>query len=197
MGAMIVPAWILEKYPNLFPTEILWSLRIPGGALLAGAVVCWRSVQRGRPERFFYSLAVTIGLASTLFAFTMEVVNRQYSTKELAHCLKDKISAGEEIYVYDHPGPFYDFAFYLNRDVKLVGLEGELEFSRKDSKAGEVSVTREAFVEMIRGGRHLYCLIRRSDFKNLEERLGLQLKVLKEDPRKILFYTGGSAKDPA
>ena len=190
IGLMVVPAWVLERHPNKFPEAVLSNLKVLGGGLLAGAVVCWRSNRRGRTTRFFYSLAAAMGLVSLLFTFTMETMNRQYSTKAFALYLKDKASAGDEIFIYDHPGPFYDFAFYLDRDVKLVGLEGELEFSRHDPRAEKVSVSREAFSDLLRRDERLYCLIRRSDFKELEERLGLKLNVLMEDPRKVLFISG-------
>ena len=190
IGIMVLPARILANNSYGFPEALLTSLRVLGGGLLTGAVVCWRSIRRGRPERFFYSLAATMGVVSLLFTFPMEVINRQYSTKAFALYLKDEVSAGEQIYIYDHPGPFYDFAFYLNRNVKLVGLEGELEYSRQDARAGEVSVSREAFLDLLKRQERLYCLIRRSDFEDLERNVGLKLEVLMEDPRKVLFLSG-------
>lgn len=192
LGLMIVPVWIFERHPNKYPDAALSDLKILGGGLLAGTVFCWRSIRRGRTTGFFYSAAAAMGLVSILFTFTMETMNRQYSTKAFALYLKDKVSAGDEIFIYDHPGPFYDFAFYLGRDVKLVGLEGELEFSRHDPRVQKVSLSREAFTELLRRDERFYCLIRRSDFKDLEERSGLKLNVLMEDTRKVLFYSGRS-----
>ncbi len=187
IGAMIGPSWVLEMHPNQFPEAIVSDLRILGGSLLAGIVVCWRSIRRGGRERFFYALAATIGLASLLFSFVMETMNSQYTTKAFALYLKDRVSVAEDIYVYDHPGPFYDFAFYLDRNVKVVGLEGELEHSRRDADAGKVSVSRDEFFDLLKQNKKLYCLIRRSDFIDLEEKLGLKFKVLMRDPRKVLF----------
>jgi len=190
LGAIIGPASILARHPGLFPETILTDLKIIGGGLLAGVVVCWRSIRRGRRERFFYSLGATMGLVSLLFAFPMETMNSQYSTKAFALKLKSKVSARDEIFIYDSPGPFYDFAFYLNRNVKLVGLEGELEYSRHDAAAEKASVSREAFLDLLRGDQRLYCLIRRSDYRDLEEKLGSKLKVFMEDSRKVLFVSG-------
>ena len=73
--------------------------------------------------------------------------------------------------------------------MTLVGLEGELEHSRKDPENYKVVLTHDEFKEMLRQGESVYCLCRKSDFVGLESDTKKKLNILIEDKRKVLFAT--------
>ena len=120
----------------------------------------------------------------------MEALNPAYSSKAFAERLKPVLKDADEVFIFDHPGPFYDFPFYLKHRVKLVGLEGELEFSRNDAVAGQAAVSREAFFSRIKENKKMFALMRKSDFAEMNASLRSKLKKLKEDDRKVLVESG-------
>ena len=160
------------------PTYLLPCL--PLLSLIAGSV--WK---RWRGMLFLPWLAL-LASASLALPFVMEKVNARYTTKDFAVELRPWLKPEDEVFIFDHPGPFYDFPFYLKRPVKLVGLVGELEYSRGDVKAREVSVSREDFYSRLGGPQRFYVLMRRSDFSEMDPAYRGKLHVLKEDGRKVL-----------
>ncbi len=143
-----------------------------------------------RLEKIFYSLAGTMMICSTLFVFVLESVNAEYTNKLFAEALSTRLKPEDRVYIYDHPGPFYDFAFYLGHPVKTVGLEGEFESAVYDDETSAVSVKREDFDRMLADGEKFFCLIRRSDFKSLDASVLAGLRIVWEDRRKVLFESG-------
>lgn len=187
---VVSPWFVLERSPGKYPAEIVTYFQYLGGALLAGGVFCAKSLRQNRRDKLFYALVVLMASLSLIFPRVMETMNHNYSTKKFAMELNKALDGSKEVYVYDQPGAFYDFPFYVNHPVKLVGLEGELEFSRLDKNAANVSVSREQFKTMLSNKQDLYCLIRRSDFTDIEAELRKQLSIVYEDKRKVLFRSG-------
>ncbi len=190
--ALIVgsPWYVLERSSGKYPTEIVAYFQYLGGVLLAGGVFCAKSIRQNRRNKLFYALVVLMASLSLIFPSIMETMNPNYSTKKFAVELNKVLDGPSEVYVYDQPGAFYDFPFYVNHPVKLVGLEGELEFSRSDKNAANVSVSREQFKTMLTDKHDLYCLIRRSDFTDIEAEIRKELRIVYEDKRKVLFRSG-------
>jgi len=186
---MVIGPWFVLQHSQKFPPRLALDLQILGGGMLAGAVFCLRSFRRGSPKRLFYALTVSMAGISLLFAPLIKDMNGAYTTKPFAEYLKKRLVPSDEVYVYDYPGPFYDFAFYLERNVKMVGLAGEFEHF-KDKEAFEATVRREEFLDWLRQKKALYCLIRRSDFQEMDPALRDNLKILRQDNRKILFASG-------
>jgi 4-amino-4-deoxy-L-arabinose transferase-like glycosyltransferase len=186
----VSPWFVLERSHGKYPTEIVNYFQYLGGALLAGGVFCAKSLRQNRRDKLFYALVVLMAVMSLIFPRVMETMNVNYSTKKLALALNKVLKASDEVYVYDQPGAFYDFPFYLDHPVKLVGLEGELEFSRLDKRADVVSVSRERFNNMLADRQMFYCLIRRSDFMDIGAPIRDQLTIVSEDKRKVLFRSG-------
>ncbi len=179
----------VQTYGEKYPPALVLDLQILGGIGLAGSVVAARSLKRGQKRRFFLAFIFMMAAFSLGVSRVMETMNPAYSTKNFA----DKLRLDwreEEIFVYDHPGPFYDFAFYLKRPVKLVGLEGELAHSRLDAKASEVSISREEFFSKLREKKPLVALMRQSDFFELDSTLRDGVQILKQDDRKGLIRSG-------
>jgi hypothetical protein len=156
-------------------------------------VLCTRSLHRKGPGGLFFMLCALMALVSTLFFPFMNTMNASYTTKPFAEALKPRLSSDSEVFIYDHPGPFYDFAFYLDHPIRLVGMEGEMENFRDDPAASRVSISREDFQARLAGGKPLYALIRRSDYDHLDGKLRQNLKILMEDRRKVLFTSGGAS----
>jgi hypothetical protein len=119
----------------------------------------------------------------------MERMNEDYTTRHFALSLKEKLKPQDRVFIYDHPGAFYDFGFYLDKPVTLVGLEGELELSRNNPKNSRAIITHDQFMEMLKGKEKIYCLARKSDFLGMDNPLRQNLKVILEDRRKVLFST--------
>ncbi len=191
IGLIVVSPWyVLERSAGKYPAQIASDFQFMGGVLLAGGVFGIKSLRQKRRAKLMYSLIAVWALISMIFPGVMEAMNPNYSTKAFAKELSPKIRLSEDIYVYDQPGAFYDFGFYLDHPVKLVGLEGEMEFSRMDKKASSVSVTRDRFQEMLAGNEKFYCLIRKSDFIDLPPDIQSRLRILREDKRKVLFQSG-------
>ena len=181
--------WYVMQHTQKFPARLAGDLQILGGGMLAGAVLCLRSLKRGSSKRLFYALVFSMAVLSLLFTPVIESMNDAYTTKPFAESLKKHLTPTDEIYVYDYPGPFYDFAFYLERDVRMVGLEGEFKHFENREAAG-ASVSRGQFLDWLRQKKSLYCLIRKSDFQELEPALREGLQILRQDRRKVLFVSG-------
>ncbi len=185
---MIGGSWVVTRHPQKFTPRLAADLQILGGGVLAGAVFCLRSLKRGSSNRFFYALVFSMAALSLLFTPLIEHMNDAYTTKPFAEYLKKNLTPTDEVFIYDYPGPFYDFSFYLQRDVRMVGLEGEFKHF-EDREAAGVSVPKEQFLDWLRQKKSLYCLIRRSDFQDLDPVLREGLLILRQDSRKVLFKT--------
>lgn len=191
IGLIVVSPWyVLERSAGKYPAQIASDLQFLGGILLAGGVFGMRSLRQNRRAKLMYSLVAVWSLISIIFPNIMEAMNPNYSTKAFAKELSPVIRPSEDVYIYDQPGAFYDFGFYLDHPVKLVGLEGEMEFSRMDKKVSGVSVTRDRFRDMLAANEKFYCLIRKSDFSDLPTDIQSRLHILREDKRKVLFRSG-------
>ncbi len=188
LGLIIGAPAFLHSHAERYPEALQGTLQLLGGVLTAGGVLAARSLKHGRRERFFFSFVLLMAAVSLCVPRLMEVMNPVYSTKAFAEKLKAH-PREEEVFVYDHPGPFYDFPFYLGRPVKLVGMEGELEHFRQDENAPLFSVTRDAFFSRVRDGRPLAAMMRRSDFNDLDPALRGKLEILDQDRRKVLVRT--------
>ena len=148
-----------------------------------------------KAERLFYAMILAMVVVSFPVAFLIDKFNKNYTTKPFAETLRPRLKADDPVFIYDHPGPFYDFRFYLDHPVRLIGLEGEFRYLDEDLNARlakdekESWITREEFYEMLKQGKKLYCLIRKSDFSEMDPEIRKRTLVLNQDERKILFQT--------
>ncbi len=143
-----------------------------------------------RRLKIFCSFFFLMAVSAYGVIFAMEIVNPEYSSKPFGLWARSEAQAGEPVFVYDHPGPFYDFRFYFRHPVRPVGLEGELELCREDAKAKKIAVTRQEFQALLAEGAHFYCLIRRSDWHDIPAEIQPKLKILMQNERKLLFESG-------
>ena len=146
-------------------------------------------------KKLFYALITVMVLISIPVAYLIEKFNQNYTTKPFAEILRPRLKADDLVFIYDHPGPFYDFRFYLDHPVKLIGLEGEFRYldenlnARLAKNEKESWTTREEFFEMLKQGKKIYCLIRKSDFSEMDPEILKQTLILSQDERKVLFQT--------
>ena len=178
-------------FPSLFheleSMEFLRTVKMMAGLVMLGSFLGLVSIRRRRIDHFFYSMALMMALVSFPLFLGMNALNRFYTTKPFAEVLKPKLKPGDLVFIYDAPGAFYDFRFYLNAPVKLVGLSGELELAKGDKEAQGAFVTEEEFYKLLNQRKKVYCLLRKSDFMGMEEAVRKNLVVLSQDERKTLF----------
>ncbi len=165
---------------------------IPQICIVLGAA--WAGWTEGSVRRLklFYIFLWVMALSVIPAVLVMEYANTEFTTKVFAERLKPELRPGDAVFAYDHPGPFYDFPFYLNHPVRPVGLEGEFEICREDADAVEASIARKDFLKLMEEQAPFYCIIRNSDWGDLPEALRAPMKVLMRDKRKTLFQSGAS-----
>ncbi len=146
----------------------------------------WAKLSSSSSRRIFFIAIGLLAVVAFVFPFLMEMWNSDYTTQPFARALSPRLKSGDTVFIYDNPGAMYDFGFYLGYPVKLVGMEGELELSKNDPKAGGISVSHKAFEKMMGGKDKIYCLMRKSDFLGLDPAVRQKLKIMKEDDRKTL-----------
>ena len=191
--ALVVPGYASHFGPDL--KGVVLDFQWMAASLLIGCVMGLRAVKRRRIDHIFYALIFMMVLVSFPVSSAMNEFNKNYTTKPFAEFLKPRLNQNDLVFIYDHPGPFYDFHFYLGYPVRLVGLKGELENSgagkegedRPGQEKQKSWVTREEFNALLKKGERLYCLIRKSDFTEMDPALRKNMVILKEDNRKILF----------
>ena len=191
IGLTVVTATpsVISHFGQAIPKDTGVYFQIIGAVIVAGAVAGLKAWKRQNRRHLFYALVLMTALLSAPFSFAMEAFNADYTNKHFAEDLKSKLQPEDKIFIYDHPGALYDLGFYLDHKVTLVGLEGELEFSRKGQDNINAVVTRDQFRQMLENREKLYCLARKSDFFAMDPGLRKNLVLLKEDSRKVLFST--------
>ncbi len=163
-----------------------------GGLVLAGSLLGWACLKKRRPRLFFGVFVMVMAGVSFVISDAMEDINDNYSTRHFARDLKSRVKAEDEVFIYRQPGAFYDFGFYLDHPVKLVGLEGELELSKKEAQNQNTWVAYDEFEKILKQRKKVYCLIRKSDFLGINETIRKNLEVISQDERKVLFQTRAS-----
>lgn len=169
-----------SKLPTyILPAVVFFSVLIADG---------WSRWKHPRAARVFYGIVAVFCAASVGVSVVMEKANPNYTTKSFAESLKARLSGTKaQVFIYDHPGAFYDFEFYLGHPVKLVGLKGELELTKGDEEERETSVTHEKFKEILNSPESIYCLMRKSDYLGWDLSDRKRVRILKEDKRKVLI----------
>ncbi len=163
---------------------------IPPVCIVLGAAWAEWTENSARRLRLFQAFLCLMVLSALPVVLVMEYANAEFTTKAFALRLKPQLRPGDAVFAYDHPGPFYDFPFYLGHPVRAVGLEGEFEISREDAGAVAASIKREDFKNLMGSGASFYCLIRNSDWNDFPEKTRAAMKVLMQDKRKTLFQSG-------
>jgi hypothetical protein len=133
-------------------------------SLIEGAVA-FIFLKRRKWNLLFFSLVISVAFSSAPIAWLMDALNKNYTTKIFAQKLAPMLQKGDKVFVFEQPGAFYDFAFYLPHPVKVVGLSGELEYDRGDVDESDAWVNYHTFDELLAGNERVFCLLRRSDYQ--------------------------------
>lgn len=182
-----------QKAAAEYDPRLISFIRVIAMVGIAGSAAGLRAFRRRSADHLWRVWITFLAVLSLALYYVMAAVNPSYSTKQYAEALKPQLKAGDAVYIFDHPGVFYDFRFYLEHPVMLAGLEGELELSRERTPVGERWVPKEEFMAMLRDGRSLYALMRRSDYSAMEPAVRERLRVIMMENRKVLFRSGEHA----
>ena len=180
---------VISYFGKDLPEGVGIYFQLMGAVILAGAIAGIRTWKRQNLRHLFYVLVLMTAVVSAPFSYAMEAFNADYTNKHFAKELKTRLADGDKVFIYDHPGAFYDFGFYLAYPVMLVGLEGELEHSRNNPENIKAVVTHDQFKRMLENREKLFCLARKSDFSAMDPESRTNLTVIREDRRKVLFST--------
>lgn len=151
------------------------------------SILCLKAIQRQRPVLLLVWTAAFLGTLSMLGVHLLEMDSFQKTSKNFAEILKPQLKPGDKLFIYEGPGPFYDFPFYLNRAVRVVGREGELELYKEDYDPKEKPILKPEFEKILASDMRVFCLIRRSDYPDIPEAIRHSLHIVMQDEKKILF----------
>ncbi len=188
----------LPAFPLPFIRKIPTTPRVYFQTMALSAILILSLVLRflkvRRTDAVFYSIVFFTAFVSFFSTPVLEKENTLYTTRDFAEMLRPLLKENDRVLIYGDAGAFYDFGFYLKHPVKLANLEGELKLpvSEPDTsqeKAGLVSY--DEFVRLLKEPG-VYCLIRKSDYWGLDAALRQDLKILKENDRKVLFESLGT-----
>lgn len=180
----------LERSKNEFVGDTFGFLEGIGFLVTVSASAALYFVLKRNVSGLFYAFTLMFVAVCFPIQSAMQRSNIHYTTKHFAEALRPLVKAGDTVVVYGNPGPFYDFRFYLNHPVRLVGLEGELQFSRKDKVDEETPLTEEELNRIFLEHKPVYCLARRAKFSEIAPEIRKSLTIIKEDDRRVLFYQG-------
>lgn len=162
---------------------------LPLGSILLGDAWAGWMREKGSRRRVLAGCLGLLCAVSVIVLFVMERNNANYTTRHFASALKPRLSPQDKIFVYGTPGAFYDFPFYLDRLVKVViGAEGELVQDPDEDEVKEAMITPDEWKRLASSER-IYCLMRRSDYEDLDPFIKKNSQILLQDPRKVLLET--------
>lgn len=127
--------------------------------------VSYVCVNRRKWSTLFIVLAIAMGCASTAMSLVLETYNSNHTTKYFAEKLKPLLKPHDRVFLFEQPGAFYDFAFYLPHPVQVVGLSGELELNRGDIDESENWTDYRTFDKLLASDKRIFCLMRKSDYQ--------------------------------
>lgn len=156
--------------------------------LIAGSIFALVFLKSVRVDKTFYAIVVFLSAISILSSFALKQINAPSSTRSFAETLKPMLKGGDRVFIYGKPSAFYDFGFYLDFPISVVGFEGELKFTKGDIDVEGSVVTREEFIDVF-STKNAYCMIRQSDLDNLGVVFKDKISILKEIDNKLLIQS--------
>lgn len=170
------------------------SLCLAAAVILASSVWAIKTFKRMEYRRFIYSQIVMLAALSISVCQAMESMNYLFTTKNYAKMLTTAADPDlRDIFIEGTPGAFYDLGFYSEKRPKLVGLKGEFEEMTPSEQTRGRSISSETFLGMIEKREPIACLMRKSDYLVLHPDIRAQLRILREDERKILVRVKASS----
>lgn len=186
---LVAAPWVVPHVADRSVDKIIPFLQQMAGLLAVAGGAGFFLLRAKRVRAFFYTWIIVLSALSIVVSDAMKTMNSNYTTKAFAQFLKPRLQENDRVFIYDHPGALYDFRYYLDFPVKLVGMQGELELFKDDPRAKTVSLGHEEFLNLLTKEKGIYCLMRKSDFLGLDESVRRSLLLLKEDERKVLLVS--------
>ncbi|MCD6459179.1 glycosyltransferase family 39 protein [bacterium] len=158
VGAIIAAVLFYPLYNELYPIKD--DLLYLGITVLIGTAVCFVFYRRNKIEFIFYTLVIIMFLTTfPVNSAVKKIIDLNYTTKYFASELKPLLQKEDIVFIYGNPSRFYDFQFYLDHQVTLVGLLGELkpnEYTNIDEEDEDINVIDpEKFKKMFKGKKNV------------------------------------------
>ncbi len=176
---------VSRRYAYLSGVVAPWR-PVLAGLLGAGAVAVAVLTRRGDARRALAAVVVAFGAFLISTNFVIGLVDTR-SSKALALALKPQLRTGDAVYCVGEY--FQDFPVYLQRQVHVVGYEGELGFGIKAEPERTVSrfIDTRTFAERWKGPEVAYALVQTRYRKGFFEDANLPCAVVAETPRYTLL----------
>ncbi|MDD5085793.1 MAG: glycosyltransferase family 39 protein [Candidatus Omnitrophica bacterium] len=173
---------------NILGEGMMLYVRLIAVIVIAGSAAALIFLKNARVEKSFYAIVAFMFALSLLSPFALKRINEPSTTHSFAEMLKPMLKESDRVFIYGKPSAFYDFGFYLDFPVSVVGFEGELKFTKGDIDVEGSVVTREEFIDIF-NTKNAYCMIRQSDLDNLGVVFKDKISILKETDHKLLIQS--------
>lgn len=136
----------------------------------------------------FYSVVALFAAGYFLVIFSMEKLTPTQSASELIREIKQGMTPGSRIAVFEGHERYCELGFYTHKRVILVGdIVGELRFGKDIGDNTEYFISIDRFRDLVSGPEKVFFLIKKGHYREFIENKVPGLYLLKETPRGMLF----------
>ncbi|MDV7396854.1 hypothetical protein RZS08_35980, partial [Arthrospira platensis SPKY1] len=122
------------------------------------------------------------------------IVDKNYSSKQLAHEFNKLLNDNDTIYIYGNPNKFYDLPFYLEREVSLIDLLGELKptdiIDQYEQEETISYITKKQFIEHANEQKPFYVVTRTKEYRKFTPEFRALFAVVYEKDGKLILKCG-------
>jgi 4-amino-4-deoxy-L-arabinose transferase-like glycosyltransferase len=139
---------------------------LQAAVLAAGAAIMLLLAKRRGPVWVLASAALTWGLFLVVVNNSLSLLDQRRSVKVLANVIKSDMKPGDEVAAYRNY--YQDLPVYLQRPIRVVDWEGELQFGRTFSHSVSPWVIDDkTFWKNWDGPKTVFAITDRATFENL------------------------------
>jgi len=184
ISAIVAAVFFDHLFERKFPIEN--ELIAAGLFVILFAVLGIIFLKKKNLSGIFCSFVIMMTLVYVPVNSAIDKVNLNYTTRPFAEKLNILLEREDKVYLYGSIGNFYDFQFYLNHPVYLVGLTGELE-KVVDNDDKVYLITPEKFNNLLSSDEKFYILTRKKYYKDFDPIIKEHMKVVVENIDKVLL----------
>lgn len=193
IGAVAAVLFFERAYSEHYP--ISRQLAIGGCIISTGSIVCFLLLKRRHLRGVFYVLICAMLLISIqVHAALTVIVDKNYSSEQLVHEFKKMLNDNDIIYIYGNPNKFYDLPFYLEREVSLIDLLGELKptdiIDQYEQDETISYITKKEFIEHAKAQEPFYCVTRTKEYRKFTPEFQALFAVVYEKNGKLILKCG-------
>ncbi len=159
---------------------------LQAAVLAAGAIMMILLAKRRGFRWGLASTVITWGLFLLIVNSSLSMLDQRRSVKALANVIKSTLKPGDEVAAYHNY--YQDLPVYLQRPIKVVNWEGELQFGRYFSR--DVSpwvMDDKTFWENWRGPKTMFAVTDRATFDKLRVDTNRDLHVVTDTPYDVVL----------